>query len=49
MQLLPHDEVPIIDHTTRVLGLVELEQLEQLLETQKQQEQEREFAGILQV
>ena len=40
------DEVPGVDHTTRVLGLAGLEQLDPLLELQDQQEQEMEPVGV---
>ena len=37
------DEVPGVDHTTRVLGLAGLEQLDPLLELEDPQEQELEL------
>ena len=48
MRLLPHDEVLVIDHATRVLGLVGLEQLDPLLELQEQQTQEMGPPDIIQ-
>ena len=40
------DEVPGVDHTTRVLGLAGPEQLGPLLELEDPQEQELELVGV---
>ena len=42
------DEVPGVDHTTRVLGLAGPEQLGPLLELEDPQEQELELVGVTQ-